>query len=445
MQRAISANLRLWKEEQSRKPLILKGARQVGKTYSLKAFGSDCFPRTHYLNFEENAAIALFFDRDLRPARILEELRFYLRTEIDPRRDLVIFDEIQRCPRALTSLKYFCEEQPELAICAAGSLLGISLNDEAFPVGKVTFLEMWPMTFNEFLLGIGEKQLVERLEGFNGKDPFPDAAHDRLWNMWKTYLVVGGLPEAVNTYNLRNSDNYAALQAVRKVQHDLENAYLADMAKHSGKTNALHIERLWKNIPVQLARAQDNSAPKFRFRDAIPGVRGYERLTGPLDWLEQAGLVHRVSILDSVGMPLAGQAVENRFKLYFFDAGMLSAVSGLSLEAIMQYGFGSYQGYIAENFVAQEMKAAGCRNLYGWQGRTSEVEFLAETVDGIIPLEVKSGKVIHSKSLGVYEERYQPKYSVILSARNFNLSGKRLQIPLYAAGMVNGNRLNMSG
>jgi predicted AAA+ superfamily ATPase len=159
----------------------------------------------------------------------------------------------------------------------------------------------------------------------------------------------------------------------------------------------------------------------------------------------QTGLVHRVSILDSVRTPLAGQAVENRFKLYFFDAGMLSAVSGLSLEAIMQYGFGSYQGYIAENFVAQEMKAAGCRNLYGWQGRTSEVEFLAETVDGIIPLEVKSGKVIHSKSLGVYEERYQPKYSVILSARNFNLSGKRLQIPLYAAGMVNGNRLNMSG
>jgi predicted AAA+ superfamily ATPase len=445
MQRAISANLRLWKEEQSRKPLILKGARQVGKTYSLKAFGSDCFPRTHYLNFEENSAIAQFFDRDLRPVRILEELRFYLRTEIDPRQDLVIFDEIQRCPRALTSLKYFCEEQPELAICAAGSLLGISLNEESFPVGKVTFLEMWPMTFNEFLLGIGEKQLVECLEGFNGKDPFPDAAHDRLWNMWKTYLVVGGLPEAVNTYNLRNSDNYAAMQAVRKVQHDLENAYLADMAKHSGKTNALHIERLWKNIPVQLARAQDSSAPKFRFRDAIPGVRGYERLAGPLDWLEQAGLVHRISILDSVRIPLAGQAVENRFKLYFFDAGMLGAVSGLSLEAVMQYGFGSYQGYVAENFVAQEMKAAGCRTLYGWQGRTSEVEFLAETVDGIIPLEVKSGKVIHSKSLGVYEERYQPNYSVILSARNFNLSGKRLQIPLYAAGMVNGNQLKMSG
>jgi len=367
MKRTISTALEQWKTDNPRKPLLLHGARQVGKTYIIKAFGQEHFPRVHYLNFEENELIGHFFERDLRPARLLEEFRFYLGTAIDPQHDLLVFDEIQRCPRALTSLKYFCEEQPDLAVCAAGSLLGLAINSESFPVGKVTFLNLRPMNFIEFLEGLEEIQLADCLRGFSGEKPFPDAAHERLWDLWKSYLVVGGLPEVVKTYWELQTDRFAAIRSARKLQRDLINAYLADMAKHSGKVNAMHIERLWRSVPAQLARVQDGTAPKFRFRDAVAGIRGYERIAGPLDWLERADLVMRACILDAVGAPLDGYTKKNRFKLYFFDVGMLNAMSGLPPEVIMQYGFGSYQGYMAENFVAQELRAAGDDMLYSWQ------------------------------------------------------------------------------
>jgi predicted AAA+ superfamily ATPase len=428
--------LEQWKAEKPRKPLLLRGARQVGKTYIIKAFGQEQFPRVHYLNFEEDESLTRFFERDLRPARLLEEFRFYLGTGIDQKQDLLVFDEIQRCPRALTSLKYFCEEQPDLAICAAGSLLGLSLSSESFPVGKVTFLNLHPMNYFEFLEGLEETQLADCLRDISGEKPLPEAAHERLWDLWKSYLVVGGLPEVVNTYRNLRADRFTAIRAVRKLQRDLVNAYLADMAKHSGKVNAMHIERLWRSVPAQLARVQEGAAPKFRFRDAVTGIRGYERLAGPLDWLERADLVIRAYILDTVGVPLAGYAKENRFKLYFFDVGMLNAVSGLPPEVIMQYGFGSYQGYMAENFVAQELMAAGDEAIYSWQGRTSEVEFLIETGEGVVPWEVKSGRVVHTKSLNVYEERYRPERAYVLSSRSGESKGHRRHVPIYAAGVI---------
>lgn len=422
--------------EKPRKPLLLRGARQVGKTYILKEFGQEHFPHVHYLNFEEDELLARFFERDLRPARLLEEFRFYLGRGIDLRQDLLFFDEIQRCPRALTSLKYFCEEQPELAVCAAGSLLGLTLSSESFPVGKVAFLNLYPMNFLEFLEGLEETQLVDCLRNFSGDKPLPEAAHERLWDLWKSYLIVGGLPEVVKIYGELRADRFAAIRAARKLQRDLINAYLADMAKHSGKVNSMHIERLWRSVPAQLARVQEGTAPKFRFRDAVPGIRGYERLAGPLDWLERADLVIRAFILGAVGAPLAGYAKENRFKLYFFDVGMLNAVSGLPPEVIIQYGFGSYQGYMAENFVAQELRAAGDDILYSWQGRTSEVEFIIDTGAGVVPWEIKSGKVVHAKSLSVYEERYHPERSYILSSRNGECKARRRHVPIYTAGVI---------
>ncbi|MBA4424031.1 MAG: ATPase, partial [Syntrophus sp. (in: bacteria)] len=278
--------------------MILRGARQVGKTYTLKEFGNTDFPRCHYVNFEEDERPGRIFERDLKPDRIIEELQFHLNQAINRRADLVIFDEIQRCPRALTSLKYFSEEMPELALCAAGSLLGVGLNMESFPVGKVQFLDLYPMSFYEFLTGIGKERLAELIREHDLSQPIPDTAHEQMWELWKRYLVVGGLPEVVNRYRERQENLYEAVQHVRKTQRDLIDAYVSDIAKHSGKANALHIERLWRNIPEQLARAGSGSTAKFKLRDAVPGIRGYERLSSPLDWLEGADLIIRIPIVD---------------------------------------------------------------------------------------------------------------------------------------------------
>ena len=436
MKRDIEVELSRWKQSRFRKPLVLRGARQVGKTYSLKTFGEREFGALHYVNFEEDERLGELFARDLHPNRIIDELQFYLKRSIDRKEDLLVLDEIQLCPRALTGLKYFCEEMPELALCAAGSLLGVHLNNESFPVGKISFLDLCPMSFGEFLEGIGQDILSERFSNQDLAEPFPELVHEQLWEYWKLYLVVGGLPEAVGLYCELQDDRYAAMQAVRKIQRNLVDTHLADMAKHSGKTNALQIERLWKNVPLQLARTQNGSAPKFRFRDALQGVRGYEAISGPLDWLERANLVLRTSIVEGIGRPLAGFAKENRFKLYFMDTGLLGAIGGIPPETFLQYGFGTYQGYVAENFAAQELRAAGIRDLYCWQGRTSEVEFLIEGTDGIFPIEIKSGRVTHAKSLSVYIERHHPPQAYVLSARNTAQRNGRLGLPLYMVGRL---------
>jgi len=308
MHRLAKEKLQAWKASANRKPLILRGARQVGKTWLLKEFGRANFPSIHYVNFEEDERLGRLFEKDLRPARILDELRFHFGCPLDAATDLLVFDEIQRCPRALTALKYFAEEMPAAAVCAAGSLLGVGLAPEAFPVGKVTFLDLFPMTFEEFLLGIGETMLAQTLAAMEPGLPLPEMAHGRLWEIWKHYLVVGGMPEAVKAYAARRADSvYDAFSAVRKTQRDLADAYLADIAKHSGKVNALHIERLWRNVPAQLARMQDMQLPRFRFKDAVAGLAGYGRLSGPLDWLESAGLLIRASIVEKPAIPLSSR------------------------------------------------------------------------------------------------------------------------------------------
>ncbi|MBI5529323.1 MAG: ATP-binding protein [Deltaproteobacteria bacterium] len=415
---------------------MLLGARQVGKTYALKEFGRTSFGQTHCVNFEEDERVGKTFERDLKPARIVNELQFLVDKAIDRQADLLILDEIQRCPRALTSLKYFAEEMPELAICAAGSLLGVTLADESFPVGKVTLARLRPMSFAEFLGGTGREQFLALLREHDLGGPFPETAHERLWEIWKHYVVVGGLPEVVGEYAKRKDDTYEAMKAVRKIQRDLLDTYMADIAKHSGKANAIHVERLWRNVPAQLARTQHGSAPKFRFRDAVPGLRGYGRLSGALDWLGRAELVIRVPVVDAVGTPLAGMEKENTFKLYFFDVGLLGLLGGIAPATMLEYGYGAYQGYVAENFVAQELRAADAGTLHCWQGRTAEVEFLVETGREVVPVEVKSGHITRSKSLGVFEERYNPAQSFVLSANNVSRKGKRRFLPLYAAGRL---------
>ena len=435
MQRDVWDKLKQWKIKENRKPLILKGVRQVGKTYILRRFGQYAFPNFHYVNFEEDEELSKIFERDLNPSRIIQELSFYVNSSINTKDDLLIFDEIQSCPRALTSLKYFQQDMPGLAVCAAGSLLGIHLGESSFPVGKVEYLDMFPMCFKEFLEASGETRCSEFLLNCAGKEPLPEIIHSHLWDQLKLYFIVGGLPEIVQSCVEQKENLFEAFQMVRQKQTDLIKDYIADIAKHSGKQNAMHIERLWKNVPSQLAREQDGSAPKFRFKGIIPGVNAYSRLCGAIDWLETAGLAIKIKIVNSGELPFSAYTVENRFKLFCFDVGILGAMSRLPPKTILDYQYGTYKGYFAENFIAQEFKCAGEGQLYSWREKTAEVEFLREVNGDVLPIEVKSGQITQAKSLKVFSDKYHPSYRTVMSARNLKIDDAHgvHHYPLYLA------------
>lgn len=435
MERQIYAQLIDWKEKKDRKPLILKGARQVGKTYILKEFSRQNFKNVHYLNFEEDELLNRIFERDLKPGRIIQEISFHLDSSIDFDHDILIMDEIQHCPKALTSLKYFNESMPRFAICSAGSLLGIRLAPSSFPVGKVEYLEMFPMCFKEFLKACREEKILNYLAAMDYALPLPDIIHIKLWDLFKIYLIVGGMPEVINTFRSTQKDLYTTLQEVRKKQKDLIQTFLADIAKYSGKINSMHIERILTNIPSQLAREQDGSASKFKFRGVVPGVSGYSRLAGAMDWLVATGLIHKVHIAMRAELPFAAFIKENRFKLFMFDVGLLNAMADLPAKAILEYSFGTYKGYIAENFVAQELICKGLGPLFSWQENKSEIEFIIESEGRILPVEVKSGWVTQAKSLKVFAEKYHPEFRTIMSAKNLTIdpANKVHNYPVYLA------------
>jgi predicted AAA+ superfamily ATPase len=435
MKRLILQDLQAWKRQKHRKPLIIKGVRQTGKTYILKQFGESDFPAFHYINFEHNLKAANLFNNDFDPKRILQDLSFLLNTSIDEKHDLVIFDEIQACPQALTSLKYFAEQLPELALCCAGSLLGLHIGDASFPVGKVDFIHMRPMCFAEFLEASGDRKSLDLLNNCQHSDLISDVVHEHLWQQFKIYLVVGGLPEVVRTYIENKNDLYTGLTLARKKQQDLIYGYYADIAKHAGKVNAMHIDRVWRAIPRQLAHSQDGSSKRFQFRDVIPGIDRYQRMANVIDWLLTAELVIKIPVIEHVELPLSAYVDESYFKLYLFDIGILGALSELSPKSILDYDYGTYKGYIAENIVAQEFIAKRSMNLYSWQDSRAEVEFLYMLDDQAIPIEVKSGWVTRNQSLNKYAEKYHPPYRVVFSAKtlHIDLSHQYHQYPLYMA------------
>ena len=435
MKRSISKVLGLWLRKSNRKPLLLRGTRQVGKTYSLKEFGQACFAKYHYVNFEEQEQFVAAFTGDLNPRRIIQDLSLILNQPINQRGDLLILDEIQLCPRALTSLKYFAENMPELALCAAGSLIGVHLGESSFPVGKVDEVQMTPLTFAEFLLAGPNEMLYEAYTAIDGRSPISDVVHAKLWAEFKFYLVTGGLPEVVSAFDFGREDLFTALQEVRVIQSRLISNYIADMAKHCGKQNAMHLERLWQNVPAQLGRNQSGSAPKFVFKDVIPGIKGYERLVGTIDWLAAAGLIIRLPIANSGHLPFTAYTKENFFKLFVFDVGILGALSNLPPKKILDYDYGSYKGYFAENFILQELISNHQDNLASWREGGAEVEFICEIDGEVIPLEVKSGWVTQAKSLGVFIKKYAPPYSVVFSAHKPRMipQSKKRYYPLYLA------------
>ncbi|MCL5260777.1 MAG: AAA family ATPase, partial [Gammaproteobacteria bacterium] len=415
MKRKIVTFLSKWQQQTRRKPLILKGARQVGKTYLLKEFGQSQFSSYHYFDFEKQRDLAKVFQQDLNPQRIINELSFYARKAIDIKHDLVIFDEIQACPSALTSLKYFCEEMPELALCSAGSLLGIHLNSDSYPVGKVEELSLYPLSFSEFLQAVGDEKSLQYVDNLS-QSSMPEIVHDHLCQQLKNFFIVGGLPELVVNYrdaiakenspvNLLN-----IFDEIRTKQEVLIKAYFADMAKHAGKVNAMHLDRIWHAAATQLAEVQDATSSRFRFKGVIPGIDRYSRLASAIDWLEGAGIIIKSSVITDAYLPLAAYAKEGFFKLFIFDVGILGAMLNLAPASIIKYEYGTFKGYFAENFVAQELRSAGLAKLYAWQGRHAEVEFVCEVNGKLIPIEVKSGNITHAKSLKSFIDRYHPEF-----------------------------------
>ena len=434
MKRKLLSNLLKWKALPLRNPLILKGVRQVGKTYLLKEFGEGYFKKSHYINFEQDSKLANIFQSDLDPDRILLELSFYLDSSIEVGEDLIIFDEVQECPKALTSLKYFQEKYPQLHLCCAGSVLGVHLNSTSFPVGKVTFEILRPMSFWEFLMANNDKSLPF-LENFLKNKTIPEMIHNHLWEQMKIYLVVGGLPDAVKEYVSHQKDPYIAFEAVRKKQKDLLFSYYADIAKHSGKVNAMHIDRILQSIPNQLQQKQDGSSSRFKFKGVVPGISHYDRLSGAIDWLESAGLIIKVPISNSGLLPFKAYSKENLFKLFLFDVGLLGCLSNLSAKNILDYDYGSYKGFFVENFVCQEFLSFKDDPIFSWAENNYEVEFLKEMSGFVVPIEVKSGKNLNTISLKKFINKYNCRKAIVLSGNSLQIDTSQIQYyPLYLAG-----------
>lgn len=421
MKRLYYRNLQEWLTSGHKKPLIIRGVRQCGKTYLLQHFGKNEFSNFHYFNFEKEPELAKVFESNLDPHTIINQLSFHKNKRIDITKDLVIFDEIQAISRALTSLKYFQEDMPELALCCAGSLLGVTLNNESYPVGKVQMGYLYPLTFVEFLRAIDEDFSADLVETCHYNTIIPQLVHDRMWERLKWYFIVGGLPEVVQTFIDNKDDLFIAFEKVREKQTQLLSDYYADIAKHSGKVNAMHIDRIWRSIPNQLARTVDGSSKRYQFQGIIEGIDRYSRLANAIDWLDNAGLIFKLPIIETIEHPLSAYVEESRFKLFVFDVGMLGALSGLAPKTILEYQYGTYKGYFAENFVIQEFVGTNCKDLYSWQDGRSEVELVRNIEGDILPIEVKSGNVSHAKSLQKFVAKYKSKYRTIMSGRPFKI------------------------
>ena len=434
MERKFYRKLVEWKSKSDRMPLVLMGARQVGKTYLLTQFGKNQYEDCHFFNFQENPALCNIFKRNLDPIRILEELSITQRKDININNDFVLFDEIQECDEAVTSLKYFHEKMPELHLAAAGSLLGIKLNSSSFPVGKVEIFHLFPMTFGEFIEASSDN-LAIRLYSQTSR---LETAHNILWDYARQHFFVGGMPKAVEKW-FSNEGINERISSVRKIQNDILTGYEKDFAKHSGKINAIHISTLLNNIPLQLSRVLDGSVKRFRFKDVISNKRTYSHLSNTISWLENAALTYKVFNVECrPQIPLKAFTKENFFKLFLFDIGMLGAMLELSYKDLMDQDYGVTKGFFAENFVACEFKALVHRNLYSWAESKSEIEFLHVTGESeIIPVEVKSGRRTKAKSLKSYIDRYSPERTVKLVGKAGGSDKKNLVLPLYYAGKLN--------
>ena len=428
MRRKIELKLHAWKENMdNRKPLLLYGARQVGKTYTLMKFGEECYENVVYVNLETNLTLASIFAKDIEPKRILNLLEAMTGEKIKPGKTLVFFDEIQACERALTSLKYFCEQASEYHIVAAGSLLGVALQREnfSFPVGKVQSLNMYPFDFEEFLWALGKCALANAIHvAYEAQESLPEALHQEALELYHYYLAVGGMPEAVAEYKKRGR-----LVLVPDVQHEILRNYLGDMAKYTSDTETIKIQACYNSIPVQLAKENK----KFQYKVVQRG--GSANLFGAsLDWLEQAGIILKCKKTEHGYDPIAVYEDLASFKVYMSDVGLLVAKSGISLQTILLHEGNTFMGAITENYVAQQLISKGY-NLFYWapQNSQAELDFVFESQGEIVAAECKRGVHHKSRSLGIFCKQYAPKRAVRFSEENFYWTENVSAIPLYAA------------
>ena len=429
MQRFIMDKLLKWKKSTSRKPLILRGARQVGKTYILKEFGKNNYDNVAYFNFDHDSGLMDLFENTKDPKRIIEQLILAGGKKIIPQKTLIIFDEIQECPNALNSLKYFCEETPEYHIACAGSLLGIRLSKTSFPVGKVDFLYLYPMTFSEFLIADNSENLVEVMKQTKEIKEIPKIFEDRLIEKLKTYYIIGGMPEAV--YSWVNDKD---IEKVNEIQRNILDSYENDFSKHTESSEANKISLIWNGIPSQLARENK----KFVYQVVKEGAiaREYE---GSLNWLNDASLISKCYLVNKCAFPLKAYNNLGAYKIYMNDVGLLRRMSNLDSSIVLEGNklFEEFKGSYTENYVANVLTYLyeTAPNYYTFD--RCEIDFVIQRKNKIIPIEVKSNKSTNHNSLTKFNSNNDNEISFRFSLNNLSKDGKIINIPLYLLEYIN--------
>lgn len=429
MKRDFIKNLVEWKESSGRKPLLITGVRQCGKTHTLKEFASEYFENFCYINFEADSSYASIFEYDFDVERILKEIQLLEQCKITDGKTLLIFDEIQEAPCAITSLKYFCENKPNLHIACAGSLLGVALKKEniSFPVGKVNRMQMYPMSFKEFLVALGEEKFIELFSNWDFNRKIPDAFSKPLEHLLKEYYIVGGMPEVVQRY-INSKD----LKLVQEIQDEILLDYADDFSKHAPASEIEKIRLVWDSVPKQLAK--ENS--KFIFSHVKEGKRAHE-LEGALQWLKNAGLIYLLEFVQNAEAPLSAHADTTYFKVYLADQGLLCRRLGLNYKDFLSEHstLKTFKGAVVENYVLNELIRSGKVPYFWRSGNTAELDFLFEHDGEIVPIEVKSATNTQAKSYKYFCKKYKPKTGYKLSLKNFALNDldgtNTISLPLY--------------
>ena len=429
MERYIMQKLLQWKESKTRKPLILKGARQIGKTYILKQFGRENYEGIAYFNFDHDEDLYRLFENTKDPKRILEQLAFIYGKAIIPEKTLIIFDEIQECPNALNSLKYFQEEANEYHIACAGSLLGIRLSHTSFPVGKVEFMNMYPMTFSEFLLADNCENLVSYMKSIQTVEKIPEIFFKQLEEKLKAYFIIGGMPEAV--YSWVNEKN---VEKVNEIQNNILLAYESDFSKHTENSEANKISLIWNSIPSQLVRENK----KFLYQTIKNGARARE-YESALNWLNDANLIYKIYNVTKADFPLKAYNDLSSFKIYMNDVGLLRRMANLDSKIVAQGNklFEEFKGSFTENYVLNTLIALFENVPNYFVFNRHEIDFLIQYKNEIIPIEVKSNKTTNNSSLTNYNKINDNKISIRFSMNNLSQDGKILNIPLFMIEYLN--------
>lgn len=428
MYRKIIASFVQWKNSPHRMPLVVQGARQVGKTFSLLEFGKEHYANVAYFNFETDRLLGKTFDESIEPAYLIPVLSGIAKKTIVPGETLIILDEVQLCERALTSLKYFCEQAPEYHIAVAGSLLGVAVNrrEFSFPVGKVDSMTMYPMDMEEFLLALGEDELVQRIKQcFAHDEPMPAALHESALNRYRQYLVVGGMPDCVAKFCATGD-----FILIRHTQQMILAGYLNDMSKYNNQNEIKKVRLAYDTITVQLSRKNT----RFQYKLIKSGARAAE-FENAIEWLCLSGIVTRVYRILQPHTPLENYRDIDAFKIYVSDTGLLCAKKNLTANEVLYPNeeLNDFKGGMTENYAALQFTSAGIKPYYWASERGAEVDFVIRREGNNIPIEVKSADNTKAKSLDVYIAAYKPEYAVKLSTRNFGFSDGKKSAPLYAA------------